>query len=162
MFEALFSRRVGFVGFMLLITAILLFIADRPVKERRPLSRLDALWIGCAQAVALLPGISRSGSTIATSLILGVDRYQAARFSFLMVVPLILGKIGYEVLLGDGMGNSVSAVSYIVGFAAAFITGVLACKWMIRIVTLSKLRYFGYYCIAVGLFAIILSLVVRG
>ena len=162
MFELLFNRRVGFVGFMLLITAAMLFIADKPHHERRPLRRWDALWIGCAQAVALLPGISRSGSTLATSLYLGIERYQAARFSFLMVVPLILGKIGYEVVMGDGPGSSAGAMALIVGFGAAFVSGILACKWMIRLVMKSSLRYFGIYCIAVGLFAIILSIVTRG
>jgi undecaprenyl-diphosphatase len=161
-FETLFSQRVGFVGFMLLITAAMLFIADKPHPVTRPLKRWDALWIGFAQAVALLPGISRSGSTLAASLYLGIDRYQAARFSFLMVVPLILGKIAYELLLGEGLESSVSTMALIVGFGTAFVFGVIACKWMIRLVLLSKLKYFGFYCIAAGMFAIILSIVARG
>jgi len=158
-FEALFSQRVGFVGFMLLITATMLFIADRPHDRVRVLSRWDSLWIGCAQAVALLPGISRSGSTLATSLFLGVDRYKAARFSFLMVVPLILGKVAYEMLKGDALAESMDAVSLLIGFVTAFISGVIACKWMIRLVMHSRLRYFGIYCILAGIFAIILSIV---
>lgn len=162
LFETLFSQRVGFVGFMLLITATLLFFADRPMGERRALSRKDAFWIGCAQAFALLPGISRSGATISASLILGVDRFQAARFSFLMVVPLIFGKIGYELLLGDGFNNSTNATGLIVASITAFVFGVLACKWMVRLVLRSQLKYFGFYCIAAGLFAIILSIVARG
>lgn len=161
MFEALFSKRVGFVGFMLLITALLLFIADKPRAVTRAMNRWDALWIGCAQAVALLPGISRSGSTLATSLYLGVDRYQAARFSFLMVVPLILGKIGYEILLGDSFNGSTNVMALSVGFITAFFTGIFACKWMIRLVMLSKLRWFAFYCVAAGVFAIVLSLVVH-
>jgi len=161
-FEALFSQRVGFVGFMLLITAAMLFIADRKHVTVRPLNRWDAVWIGCAQAVALLPGISRSGSTLATSLYLGIDRYKAARFSFLMVVPLILGKVCYEILLGDALTSSASTVALVIGFTTAFISGVVACRWMIRLVMKSKLKYFGLYCLMAGIFAIILSIVARG
>jgi len=161
-FESLFSQRIGFVGFMLLITAALLFIADRPHDRVRSLNRWDAVWIGCAQAVALLPGISRSGSTLATSLYLGIDRYKAARFSFLMVVPLILGKVCYEILLGDALTTSASTGALVIGFGTAFISGVLACRWMIRLVMKSQLKYFGFYCLAVGVFAIILSIVARG
>jgi undecaprenyl-diphosphatase len=155
----LFHQRIGFVGMMLLITALLLGFADRKQKRMRPLSRWDALWIGIAQAVAILPGISRSGSTVATSLLLGVDRYQAARFSFLMVIPLILGKIAYDLFKGDVHTGSAGNIALITGFFAAFVAGVIACKWMIRLVMLSKLKYFALYCIAAGIFAIILSVI---
>jgi undecaprenyl-diphosphatase len=161
-FESLFSQRVGFVGFMLLITAAMLFIADRPHNRVRSLNRWDAVLIGCAQAVALLPGISRSGSTLAASLYLGIDRYKAARFSFLMVVPLILGKVGYEILLGDALSTSASTPTLLIGFSTAFLSGIIACRWMIRLVMKSKLKYFGVYCVAVGVFAIILSIVTSG
>ncbi len=162
LFASLFSQKVGFVGFMLLINAAILFIADRPQNTVRALNRWDAFWIGCSQTIALLPGISRSGSTLAMSLSLGIERYQAVRFSFLMVVPLIFGKVGYEMLLGDGMASSAGTMALVVGFLAAFIVGAFACWLMIRLVILSKLRYFGFYCIAAGLLAIILSIVARG
>ena len=147
---------------MLLITGVMLFIADRPHDRVRQLNRWDAVWIGFAQAVALLPGISRSGSTLATSLYLGIDRYKAARFSFLMVVPLILGKVCFEILLGDEMTNSTGTIALVIGFVTAFVSGVLACRWMIRLVMRSKLKYFGLYCLAAGVFAIILSILARG
>jgi undecaprenyl-diphosphatase len=162
MFETLFSMRVGFVGWMLLITASLLFFADRPREHRRPMNNRDAFWIGCAQAVALLPGISRAGSTVSAALILGIERKEAARFSFLMVVPLIIGKIGYELLLGDGFTQISDPLSLSVGFVTAFVFGVIACTWMIALVARSKLKYFGMYCIVAGIFAIVLSIVARG
>lgn len=157
--EALFNKRVGFVGLMLMVTALLLFVGDRPNRAMRTFNRWHALWIGCAQAVAILPGISRSGATVATSLFLGIDRYQAARFSFLMVVPLILGKIAYDLMFKNEAMGALNMTALIAGFAAAFISGVLACRLMIRLVMLSRLRYFGFYCLAAGAFAIILSFV---
>ena len=115
----------------------------------------NALVIGIAQAIAILPGISRSGATIATSVILGIDRYRAARFSFLMVVPLILGKIAYDILKGDlSQFTSTEFMPVLAGSIAAFITGVVACTWMITLVRNSKLRYFSLYCMIVGLIAI--------
>ena len=107
--------------------------------------------------IAILPGISRSGSTIAASLMLGIDRYTSARFSFLMVVPLILGKMGYDLLSGGVVHTSISTGALAVGFATAFISGVLACRWMIVLVTRSRLRWFGLYCIVAGVFALLLS-----
>jgi undecaprenyl-diphosphatase len=157
--EGLFQGQIGFVGAMLLVTAALLFIADRPRGNDRPVTRWNALLIGIAQAVALLPGISRSGATIATSLFLGIDRYKAARFSFLMVVPLILGKMGYDLMKGEVMHMSISSTALIVGFIAAFVSGIIACQWMVALVRRSRLKWFGYYCCAAGIFAIILSLI---
>ncbi len=154
--ETLFNQKIALVGAMLLVTALLLFLADRSKVSAKRVTRLDALIIGIAQAVAILPGISRSGATIATSVMLGIDRYSAARFSFLMVVPLILGKICYDVISGGLFVLPGDMANVFVGFIAAFITGTFACKLMIAIVQKSQLKYFAIYCAVVGIFAIIL------
>lgn len=154
--ESLFDHKIGLVGAMLLVTAFLLYLADRSKVSARKVGPLDALIVGIAQAVAILPGISRSGATIATSVMLGIDRYSAARFSFLMVVPLIMGKIAYDMMSGDLALIPGELVNVTAGFIAAFITGTVACKLMIRIVANSQLRYFAVYCLIVGIFAIIL------
>jgi len=155
----LFEGRIAFVGGMLLLTAALLFFADRPRRGERKVTRWNALWIGIAQAAALLPGLSRSGTTLATSLYLGIERYKAARFSFLMVVPLILGKISYDLLFSTSLEVSVSTTAMVSGFIAAFVSGVLACRWMIALVRRSRLHWFALYCLFAGLTAIILSIV---
>lgn len=153
--EQFFGGRVVFVGFMLLITAILLFLADRAKNTEKNVSFKDAVLVGLAQAVAMLPGISRSGATISTSVLLGIDKNKAARFSFLMVVPLILGKIAKDVLDGALTYNEASFGYLSAGFVAAFISGYFACTWMIALVRKSKLTYFAIYCTIVGLIAII-------
>lgn len=152
--EAFFGGNIAFVGGMLLVTAVLLFLADRAKKTDRSVSFWDSLIIGGAQAVAMLPGISRSGATIATSVLLGVDKQRAARFSFLMVVPLILGKIAKDIMSGDLSFQSENIWSMGAGFIAAFVAGLLACTWMIRLVRNSKLTYFAVYCLLVGLLAL--------
>lgn len=156
--ELLFGGNLLFVGFMLLITAALLWLADKAKNTEKPVSYKDAFIIGVAQAVALLPGISRSGATISTSVLLGADKYKAARFSFLMVVPLILGKIAKDLLFEDFSDSSIGFVPLFVGFIAAFISGVAACTWMIALVRKSKLTYFAIYCLLVGIAAIAFSL----
>jgi undecaprenyl-diphosphatase len=152
--EALFSGRIMLVGFMLLITAALLFLADRAKNTNKNVSYISALIIGISQAIAMLPGISRSGATISTSVLLGVDRERAARFSFLMVVPLIFGKVAKDFLGGEISfeSNQIGVLS--IGFIAAFITGLLACTWMIKLVKNSKLNYFAIYCLIIGIMAI--------
>ncbi len=152
--EAFFGGNVAFVGAMLLITAALLFLADRAKNTHRPVSYRDSIVVGIAQAVAMLPGISRSGSTIATSVLLGIDKRKAARFSFLMVVPLILGKIAKDILSGELEFQGALAGPMSAGFIAAFISGLLACTWMIRLVRNSRLTYFAVYCLVAGLLAI--------
>ena len=152
--EALFNGRIMFVGFMLLITAALLFLADRAKKTEKKVSYTNAFIIGIAQAIAMLPGISRSGATISTSVLLGVDRERAARFSFLMVVPLIFGKIAKDIIGGEISFESTQISTLGVGFIAAFIAGLFACNWMIAIVKRSKLSYFAIYCLVIGLVAI--------
>lgn len=157
--ETLFGGNILFVGFMLLITALLLWLADKARDTGKPVSFSNALVIGISQAIAILPGISRSGATISTSVLLGNDKGKAARFSFLMVVPLILGKIAKDILDGKLAGSTVDFVPLAFGFVAAFIAGLVACTWMIALVKKSKLRYFAIYCFVVGLIAIIFDYV---
>ena len=106
----------------------------------------------------MLPGISRSGATISTSVLLGNDKSKAARFSFLMVIPLIFGKIIKDLLGGELFIETIDITSLTLGFIAAFISGLIACTWMIKLVRQSKLTYFSIYCIIVGLIAIFISL----
>ncbi|SCY30716.1 undecaprenyl-diphosphatase [Nonlabens sp. Hel1_33_55] len=153
--ESLFGGNVLLVGFMLIVTGLLLFLAGRAKNTGKSVSWKDAIIIGVSQAIAILPGVSRSGATISTSVLLGNDRTKAARFSFLMVVPLILGKIAKDVMSGDLNVESSSSLPLLIGFIAAFVTGLVACTWMISLVKKAKLHYFSYYCFAVGIVAII-------
>ena len=157
--EAFFGGKVLLVGSMLLITAVLLILADKAKNTEKKVGIKEAIIIGVSQAIAIMPGISRSGATISTSVMLGVDRVKAARFSFLMVVPLIMGKIAKDVLDGAFDVIDGSMLNYGAGFIAAFLTGILACTWMIKLVKKSKLKYFAYYCLVVGLVAIVYSVV---
>lgn len=156
--EQLFGGNILLVGFMLLITAILLFFADKAKNTNKNVSFSNAFIIGVSQAIAMLPGISRSGATISTSVLLGNDKTKAARFSFLMVVPLIFGKIAKDVLSGDLSLDSQNFTALSIGFIAAFISGLFACTWMISLVKKSKLTYFAIYCAIVGLIAVIYSI----
>jgi len=151
---AFFSRNVLLVGLMLLLTAVLLLMADKAKNTHKKVSFSNAVLIGVSQAIAMLPGISRSGATISTSVLLGIDRTKAARFSFLMVVPLIFGKIGKDILSDDLNFQSSEIITISAGFMAAFVAGLLACKWMISLVKKSKLSYFSLYCAIVGILAI--------
>lgn len=154
--EELFSCNLLLVGSMLLVTALLLMLS-MVVKHRneKPIGFLDALIIGIAQAVAVLPGLSRSGATIATGLMLGKSREEVARFSFLMVIIPILGANMLSMLKGGFFSDSGTGVSAIVvGFIAAFIVGCLACQWMITLVKKGKLIWFSIYCLAIGSVAI--------
>jgi len=156
--EQLFGGNILLVGCMLLVTATLLFLADKAKDTQKKVSFSNAFIIGISQAIAMLPGISRSGATISTSVLLGNDKTKAARFSFLMVVPLIFGKIAKDVLGGELTYDSSSFTSLSAGFIAAFVAGLFACTWMISLVKKSKLSYFAIYCVVVGLIAIIWSL----
>lgn len=156
--EQLFGGNILLVGCMLIITAILLFLADKAKSTNKKVSFKNALIIGISQAIAMLPGISRSGATISTSVLLGNDKTKAARFSFLMVVPLIFGKIAKDILSGDLTYDSGNFTFLSVGFISAFISGLFACTWMIKLVKNSKLSYFAIYCIVVGLIAITFAL----
>ena len=144
---------------MLIVTGLLLFLADRAKNTVKDVSTINAVIIGLAQAIAILPGISRSGATISTSVLLGVDREKAARFSFLMVVPLIFGKMAKDLFSSEFTTDDVSMTVISAVFIAAFITGIIACTWMISLVKKSKLSYFSYYCFVVGLVAISWSVI---
>ena len=155
--EALFSGNIIFVGFMLLITALLLWLADKAKDTGKKVSYMNSFVIGVSQAIAMLPGISRSGATISTSVLLGNDKTKAARFSFLMVVPLIFGKIAKDMLSGDLANSSTEFSILAIGFVTAFLAGLVACTWMIALVKKSKLSWFAIYCFVVGLGAIIFA-----
>lgn len=148
--EELFGS-LWFVGAMLLVTAALLaFAYYAHPRQKSDISYRDALIIGIAQAAATLPGLSRSGSTIATGLLLGDAKPATARFSFLMVIPVILGKMLLDILSGDMASLAVPAPALIGGFVAAFVVGALACKFMIRIVERGRLIWFAIYCAVLG------------
>lgn len=152
--EGFFGGNVAFVGYMLLITALLLYLADKARETQKKVTYLNAFVIGVSQAIAILPGISRSGATISTSVLLGVDKTKAARFSFLMVVPLIIGKMAKDIIGGELQFQSEQTIAMGAGFIAAFIAGLVACTWMIQLVKKSKLSYFAIYCFIVGCIAI--------
>ena len=154
--ESIFGEGLLVVGCCLLVTAGLLAYSyyGKP-RQKESISLVDAFIIGIAQAVAVLPGLSRSGSTIATGLILGNNKAHMAQFSFLMVIPPILGEALLDMVKAakDGFGaafGDLSVMALVVGFVAAFLSGIAACKWMIGIVRRGKLIYFAYYCLAVG------------
>lgn len=160
--EEVFGSGLLIVGCMLLVTAALLVFSyyARP-RQRENISPLHAFIIGLAQAVAVLPGLSRSGSTIATGLLLGNKKEKLAQFSFLMVIPPILGEALLDVvkgLKGEEAFGGIDALPLIVGFVAAFVSGCIACKWMINIVKKGKLVWFGVYCAIAGAATIVFSL----
>ena len=156
--ESLFDGQILLVGAMLVVTGALLFLADKAASSENPVGYLSALLIGISQAIAIMPGISRSGATISTAVLLGIDREKAARFSFLMVVPLILGKMTKDILDGEIAFSGDQSISLIVGFVAAFVAGLFACKWMIALVKKSQLKYFAFYCFVAGTLSILASL----
>jgi undecaprenyl-diphosphatase len=154
--EAFFTGNIVFVGMMLLITASMLIISHFIRPGTKSVGYLDALIIGIAQAFAVLPGISRSGATITTALFLGNKRDDAARFSFLMVIlPIIAANLLDLVGQQPDARNSIGWLPLLVGFMAAFVSGLLACRWMLSIVRKGKLLYFGLYCLVIGTIAIV-------
>lgn len=159
--EEVFGSGLLIVGCMLLVTAALLVFSyyARP-RQRDNISPLHAFIIGLSQAVAVLPGLSRSGTTIATGLLLGNKKAKLAQFSFLMVIPPILGEALLNVvkgLKGEETFGGIDALPLIVGFVAAFVSGCIACKWMINIVKKGKLVWFGVYCAIAGAATIVFS-----
>ena len=160
--EEIFGSGLLVVGCCLLITAALLtFSYYAKPRQKEHISMKDAFIIGIAQAIAVLPGVSRSGSTIATGLLLGNKKESLAQFSFLMVIPPILGEALLDVLKmmkGENVMGGIETLPLMVGFVAAFLAGCVACNWMISIVKRGKLIYFGIYCAIVGVVTIICSL----
>lgn len=148
--ERLFNQNLLLVGASLLITGGLLFLADRAKTSEKSIDITSASVIGIVQAIAILPGISRSGITIATAVLLGIDKEKAARFSFLMVIPLIFGSMGKSLIDVNFSSTDLAILPLCIGFITACITGIIACRWMIAIVKKAKLRYFSIYCFAVG------------
>lgn len=165
--EGFYGGRLNVVGVCLLATAGLLIFAYyfrtrgvRSATSGRPIGWFDAFTIGIAQAVAVLPGLSRSGSTIATGIIIGNKREEVAKFSFLMVIIPILGEAFLDIMKAlkhGSMGTEIGTLPLIVGFLSSFIVGCLACKWMINIVKRGKLVWFALYCIAAGLLCLIMG-----
>lgn len=160
--EAIFGSGLLVVGFCLLVTALLLsFSYYYKPRQKEKISLKDAFIIGLSQACAVLPGLSRSGTTIATGLLLGNSKEKLAQFSFLMVIPPILGEAlldALKMMKGEDIAGDIPAISLIVGFLAAFISGCVACKWMINIVKKGKLIYFAIYCAIAGAVTLAISL----
>ncbi len=159
--EDMFTGNLLFVGLMLWVTTILLFLTIFAKDRGRKINFLDAFIIGIAQAIAIVPGISRSGSTIATGLLLGNKKDEVAKFSFLMVIIPVIGANLVDFMHGTGgtaSSTDISTMALLVGFLASFITGVFACKFMIEIVKRSKLSYFAIYTFIVGGLAIFFAL----
>lgn len=171
--EGFFGANLAVVGISLCVTALLLSFAyftrtlpsirRRGVRDSmssgRPIGYLDALVIGCAQAVAVIPGLSRSGTTIATGILLGNRRDKVAKFSFLMVIIPILGQgllDVYKGISGGGVAGGVSLGALATGFLAAFVSGCIACKWMIELVKRGRLVWFALYCLIVGVLCLVL------
>jgi undecaprenyl-diphosphatase len=153
--ESLFSGNLLLVGAMLLLTAVLLTFSQKAKPGDRPMTLRDGFIIGLAQAAAVVPGLSRSGATISTGLLLGISREEAASFSFLMALIPIIGANGIE-LFGGGFGQAAAAIGtmpLVVGFLASFAAGTLACRWMIALVKRGSLIGFAVYCVVIGLAA---------
>ncbi|WP_294618157.1 undecaprenyl-diphosphate phosphatase [uncultured Bacteroides sp.] len=159
--EKIFGSGLLIVGCCLLLTALLLgFSYYYKPKQKEKISMKDAFVIGLAQACAVLPGLSRSGSTIATGLLLGDNKAKLAQFSFLMVIPPILGEAlldSVKMMKGEDIAGDIPGISLVIGFLAAFISGCLACKWMINIVKKGKLIYFAIYCAIAGIVTLAVS-----
>lgn len=154
--EELFTGRVVMVGFLLMGTGCILLLSRLDRGQNKQVGYKHALIVGLAQAVAILPGISRSGTTIATALALGVAKPEATRFSFLMVLAPIMGATLLKVKdLEQQAVSSAEWMPYLAGFLAAFISGWIACRWMLNIVQGGKIAYFSVYCFIIGAVAII-------
>lgn len=158
--EALFTSNLLLVGSMLLVTAVLLTISQYVPRKDRPVTMQTAFIMGIAQAVAVIPGLSRSGSTISTGLMCGAKPEEVTKFSFLMVLIPIIGMNFLDLMSGSFISaEGVGALNIAAGAISAFIFGLAACTWMINIVKKGKLIWFAVYCVAAGSAAIIYSLV---
>tara|TARA_B100000927_G_scaffold87372_1_gene70429 strand:- start:641 stop:1426 length:786 start_codon:yes stop_codon:yes gene_type:complete len=152
--DLLFSGNMNLVGIMLIITGALLFLTKIIRTQNFKISRFHALIIGLSQAFAVIPGISRSGATICTSLFLGNNKSEAAKFSFLIVIPVIIGAILRDILSGDIFDSEIKISIIVIGFISSFLTGFLACKLMLKIVANNNLIYFSFYCFTLGIISI--------
>lgn len=164
---SIFGSGLLIVGMMLLLTAVLLFISERLYKkqeqkngEGKEVGYKEAIIIGLAQSFAVLPGLSRSGTTISTGLMCGVKKESIAKFSFLMVLIPILGEAFLELVGGEfsAAASGISSLAMALGFLSAFVSGYVACRWMINIVKKAKLYYFSIYCLIAGTISIVYSL----
>jgi undecaprenyl-diphosphatase len=156
--EKFFAGNMISLGIEFLITALLLFLTYFFRTKEKPIGYLDAFIIGIAQAIAVLPGISRSGATIATGMMLGNKKSEIAGFSFLMVLIPVIGANLMEMRAGDFSTEGTSFLVILIGFITAFISGYFACKWMINLVKKGNLFWFAAYCILAGVFSILLGL----
>lgn len=157
--ESFFTGNVLLVGSMLLVTSLLLFLTMYVKKHDKNMGYANSLIVGIAQAIAVIPGISRSGSTIATGLLLGIKKEVITKFSFLMVLVPIIGANVKDLMDGEMIHSSIDSTALIVGFIAAFLSGIAACKLMIKIVAGGKLTYFAIYCLVIGVISIIASFI---
>ena len=161
--EDIFGSGLVVVGVALIVTALLLFLSETLTARRggqgEKMSWKSALWMGLAQAVAVIPGLSRSGSTIATGLLCGVSKEEVTRFSFLMVLVPILGEAFLDVVGGDFAASSVGVLPLALGFVAAFVSGLFACRVMIAMVKKARLKWFALYCVLVGLACLISTMI---
>jgi len=155
--EAMFKGNIVFVGTMLIVTSVLLLAGHfLSLKKRgKDLGYIDAFIIGIAQAISVIPGISRSGATISTGLMLGVKKDEVTKFSFLMVLIPVLGANFVELMTEDVIKGDVNGIVLVTGFLTAFFSGFLACKWMISLVRKSKIIWFSIYCLLAGILSII-------
>lgn len=156
--EKFFTGNMISLGIEFLITALLLFLTLFIKPKERPIGFLDALVVGIAQVIAILPGISRSGATIATGMMIGNKKSDIAKFSFLMVLVPIIGANFVEMKSGDFSTEGTSVLVIITGFITAFISGYFACKWMINLVKKGNLVWFGVYCVIIGIFSFLLGM----
>ena len=171
--EGIFGSGLLVVGIALIVTALLLFLSEtlaarrgeipgqagNDVEDGKQMDWKSALWMGLAQAVAVIPGLSRSGSTIATGLLCGVKKEEVTRFSFLMVLVPILGEAFLDVVDGDFSASTVGVLPLLIGFLAAFVSGLFACRFMIAMVKKARLKWFALYCALVGLACLISTMI---
>lgn len=153
-----FTGNMISLGIQFMITAVILIIPSFIKPKERPIGYFDSFIIGIAQAIAVLPAISRSGATIATGIIIGNKKSDIAKFSFLMVLIPIIGANLVEMKSGGFSSEGTSVSVILAGFVTAFISGYFACKWMINLVKKGKLIWFAVYCILIGVFSILLGL----
>ncbi len=152
--RSVYHQNIILVGIMLLLTAMVLFLSDRIKNSKRDLTHLDTIIMGISQAIAILPGISRSGATIATGIMLKSDRKSITEFSFLMVIPIIFGSMLHSIINANSIELTVAWFPLVIGFVSSLLTGIFACIWMVHLVVQSQLKYFAIYCTIVGLSAI--------